>query len=38
MKIEDAETNKLIDVYRRIEEFINFLQKEKKANSQKNGG
>ena len=34
VKLEEVETNKLIELYRKIEEFINFLQKEKKANSQ----
>lgn len=34
MKLEEAETNKLIELYKRIEEFINYLQKEEKANSQ----
>ena len=33
VKLEEVETNKLIELYRKIEEFINFLQKEKKANS-----
>ena len=27
MKMEEVETSKLIELYRRIEEFINFLQK-----------
>ena len=34
VKLEEIETNKLIELYRKIEVFINFLQKEKKANSQ----
>lgn len=34
MKMEEVETSKLIELYRKIEEFINFLQKEKKSNSQ----
>ncbi len=32
MKLDKTETSKLIDLYIKIQDFLNFLEKEKKEN------
>lgn len=34
MKFDEIETRKLIETYKKIEDFINFLEKEEKSNGQ----
>lgn len=34
MKFDEIETRELIETYKKIEDFINFLEKEEKSNGQ----
>lgn len=34
MKFDEIKTSELIESYKKIEEFINFLEKEEKSNAQ----